>query len=108
MPNDSSGPEVEKELASLINLFPKTRSTLPTEKMNRKEARAILGYITYLENIKTFSSTGIVSTLKGPDVAKGYDKHNLDTGLIKLVGMAAREPSSDEKERMTKLRMSKV
>jgi len=82
-------PEDEKDLASLINSIPAVRPPLLIEKLEQREVRAILGYITYLERMVTSHNSGKTGTLRD-EVAKGeFDKHDLDTCMIKLVAMAA-------------------
>ncbi len=89
MIHNSSDSEGEKKLASLVKLFPKGKSTLLVQKIEQKEARAILGYITYLEAITANSRTQPNSASKELTIKKDYNQHDLDTGLLKLLGIAS-------------------
>jgi len=64
--------------------------------MEQKEARAILGYITYLENVARTYSSGAVRAPQSPK--KDYNQPDLDLGLMKLVGIAARSSSQNQKK----------
>jgi hypothetical protein len=101
MPLDS---ENKKELESLTKLLEdaeaKRLSLLKKklEPLTSREAYALLGYITRLEKIKDRYSSHEKSIPKewiSDEV--GYDQHELQHGLAKLIGIAA-APSSNEKE----------
>ena len=86
MTHEPGNPEIEKEMASLTDQLSKASSApRPIGRMEQKEARAILGYITYLEEM----AAETIRTSKKDTVKKDYDKQTLDAGLIKLVGIAA-------------------
>jgi hypothetical protein len=98
MTNSPPNPEAEKELRELAKLLHRNGPRLPTEGLKPKEALALLGYITNLEKITKYyrTQTESISAEKIEDEAR-YDKRDLDSGLIKLVGLAAAPPSTDRK-----------
>ena len=80
-PTDS---DIEKERESLTSLLSKARPAVAVDQLNQKEARALLGYITYLENLYEQAKGSRAEIPR-----KECNQQNLDAALIKLVGISA-------------------
>jgi len=81
-------PDAKKELDELVKLFPEKRRPIPPQTIEQKDARALIGYITYLEEVAGFHNRTVDRT-KEQSVPKNFNKADLDAALTKLVGLYA-------------------
>jgi hypothetical protein len=87
MDKSKLSPENAKELEELARLLSRNKRPKSVKKPTRKEARALLGYITNLENARK----GAANQAEQPE----HNQKDLDIALIKLVGISIGLPYED-------------